>query len=208
MIIEIVDAGIHGVNTYLVADEATRKAVIIDPTGKFEKIKHVIEKNEFEPEYILLTHGHGDHIGAVHAIKDHYHCKIFAHHMEKEMLNDAKLNLSPLLGMGNIEFDADTYVHHDDEIVLEQLRFRVLHTPGHTKGSICLMIENTIFTGDTLFAGSMGRTDLPGGDGKAMVASLKTLKYLKGEYNIFPGHGPTSTLSKEKAVNPYLRNLS
>lgn len=207
MIIEIVDAGIHGVNTYVVGDDVTKKATIIDPTGNFEKIKSIIDKNNLEPECALLTHGHGDHIGAVMAIKKHYDIPVMAHIMEKETICNAEINLSTVLGMGSIEFEADQYLHQDDLITVGNLTIKVLHTPGHTKGSVCFLVENALFSGDTLFAGSMGRTDLHGGNEREMIESLRTLKYLKKDYNVFPGHGPATTLNKEKSTNPFLRNV-
>lgn len=207
MIIEIVNANIYGVNTYIVADEETKKAIVIDPTGKFDGIKNKIDHMQVAVEAIVLTHGHGDHIGAVKPMKEYYNCPIIAHKDEKEMLNNANINLSSLLGAGSIEFDADQYVEHGDEIGAGNLVFKVMHTPGHTKGGICLTIEDAMFTGDTLFAGSMGRTDLAGGDEKEMMDSLRSLKFIKEDYRVFPGHGPASTLSVEKANNPFMRHL-
>lgn len=207
MILEIVNGNIYGVNTYILGDEETKKALVIDPTGKFDQIKNKIDHLQLTVEAVVLTHGHGDHIGAVKEMKAHYDCPIIAHKDEKEMLNNANINLSSMLGSGKIEFDADRYVEHGDEIKAGNITLKVIHTPGHTKGGICLTIGDMMFTGDTLFAGSMGRTDLAGGNEKEMMDSLRSLKYMKEDYKVFPGHGPASTLSKEKAQNPFMRNL-
>lgn len=208
MILEVIEANVMGVNTYIVGDEETKEVALIDPTGNFDKIKGFVEKMELRPICIILTHGHGDHIGAVIPAREHYGCPVIAHEDEKEMLGNAQLNLSPFLGMGPIEFEADRYVQQGDEIEIGSLRLKVLHTPGHSKGGICLYAEDVMFTGDTLFAGSMGRTDLRGGDEREMMDSLRTLKHIKQEYRVFPGHGPASLLSKEKVHNPFMRNLT
>lgn len=204
MFLQRLEAGIYGVNCYIVGDENTQKCIVIDPGGDFEKINEILLENEFQLEYVVLTHGHGDHIGATKRLLTEYDCKLVAHFLEKDILNDPKLNLSNQIGNEEIVLEADLYVHDNDKIELGDLNIQIIHTPGHTKGSITLIINDNLFTGDTLFSGSIGRTDLYSGDFSQMKKSLNKLKSLDDEFVVFPGHGPASRLGIEKVTNPYL----
>ncbi|HSQ90353.1 MBL fold metallo-hydrolase [Romboutsia sp.] len=193
-----------GENIYVLIDDNTKKCAVVDPGGVESKVLNYIKNNGLELEYIVLTHGHGDHIGAVKDIKEKTNAKIVAHSDEKELLLDKKKNLSHMMHCGAQEFDADIYVSDKDKLELGSLKLTFLHTPGHTKGCMCIRVENEMFTGDTLFAGSIGRTDLYSGDYKQIEKSLKKLSKYEDNIKIYPGHGPSSTLGIEKSTNPYM----
>ena len=206
MFLEKLEVGVYKVNCYIIADEDSSKAAVIDPGADFEDINLVLEENGFDLEYIILTHAHGDHIGALNDLKLKYNPKIVIHYVEKEILENPDLNFSKQLGMKEIFSSADVLMHDKDELYLGDIKIKVIHTPGHTKGSMCLIVNEVLFSGDTLFAGSMGRTDLYSGDSSKMKDSLNKLKRLKFNYTILPGHGPSSTLDYEKKTNPFLRD--
>jgi glyoxylase-like metal-dependent hydrolase (beta-lactamase superfamily II) len=204
MILEKKIAGILGVNCYIIGDEVTRKGAVIDPGGSIEDILKSIRENELSIEYIILTHSHGDHIGAVPQLKHITKAKIIAHIDEKELLNDKDKNLTSNLGCGIVEIDADEYVKDGQNIKLGNLSLEIIHTPGHTPGGMCIKVDNVMFSGDTLFSGSIGRTDLFGGDYSDIQNSLNKLSKLDDEITVFPGHGPATRLGIEKVTNPYM----
>lgn len=206
MLLQKMMVGIYGANCYIIGDEKTQKAVVVDPGGNGDDILKAIEENGMTVEYVMLTHGHGDHIGAVKDLMD-AGAKLIAHKDEAEILKNKDLNLTSQMGENAIEVDANLYVSDDANLRLGDLNFKFIHTPGHTPGGMCILIENVLFTGDTLFAGSIGRTDLYGGDYDVMMESLKKLAQMDGSLNVLPGHGPASTIENEKAVNPFLRNI-
>lgn len=193
-----------GENMYILIDEETKKCAVVDPGGASDKILNYIRLNSLNLEYIILTHGHGDHIGAVNKIKSQTNVKVIAHNDEKELLNDNKKNLSYSMHCGPQQLDADIYVKDKDKLELGNLKLSFIHTPGHTKGCMCIRVNDDMFTGDTLFAGSIGRTDLYGGDYKQIEKSLKKLSKFEDKVKIHPGHGPSSTLGIEKMSNPYM----
>ena len=149
----------------------------------------------------------GDHICRVPEIKSKTNAKIVAHVNEEEVLIDRNKNLSAQLPGPLVEFDADEYVQEGDVIELGSLKLKIIHTPGHTKGGMCIKVGEHIFTGDTLFAGSIGRTDFYGGDYKQMMKSLRKLAKYDDNAVIYPGHGPTSTIGVEKRMNPYMQQI-
>ena len=205
MILEkIVERGM-GENTYVVGDENTNKCIVVDPGAHFVDIMDVVKKRNLIIEYIVLTHGHGDHISNVLKIKESTNAKIVAHEAEKEILLDKRKNLSASLPSNTVEFDADIYVKDNDTLKVGDMKLKFIHTPGHTPGSMCIKIDNHMLTGDTLFAGSIGRTDFYGGDYKKMEKSLKRLKNQDDNITIYPGHGPNTTLKTEKMTNPFMR---
>lgn len=193
-----------GENMYILVDEKTKKCAVVDPGGVKDKILNYIKSNSLQLEYILLTHAHGDHIGAVNYIKSQTGAKVVAHSEEKELLLDNRKNLSYSMHCGPQEVDADIYVNDKEKLELGELRLSFIHTPGHTKGCMCIRVNNEMFTGDTLFAGSIGRTDLYSGNYKQIEKSLKKLSKYEDNINIHPGHGPSSTLGIEKVSNPYM----
>ena len=183
-------------NCYLVSDEKSGLCAVIDPATRSAKILETVQAHGWRVGCILLTHAHFDHTGALKslhaALPD---VPIYVHALDA----DNNTNMSN----GNLVY-TDTYA--DGGIVsCGGLTFRVLHTPGHTPGSVCLQCEGTLFTGDTLFAGSYGRTDFIGGDESAMRASLARLGHLEGDCTVLPGHVEDSTLDYERRTNPYLR---
>lgn len=194
-------------NTYVLADEDSR-CVIIDPGKGNDKLVEFIEKNGLKPVAILLTHGHIDHIRGVNRLMDKYHNNVYIHYLDEEMLKDPYLNLSiqteaPLAINRNV-----TTINDNDELNLFREKIKVIHTPFHTKGSVCYYLpdKKMLFTGDTLFKESVGRDDLPNNDRHNRVESLKKIKKLPVDVTIYPGHGPNTTLESELLNNHFLIN--
>ncbi len=188
--------GDYQVNCYLLSDDGGR-AVIIDPGYEAERILRAVKEEALEVKAIFLTHGHFDHIGAVKPLAQALGCPVYLHPKE--------VTLPPYLTQGLLYYTEE--YGQGDEITVGDLTFRVLETPGHTAGSVCLLCEDCLFTGDTLFAGSCGRTDL-GGSMLDMLASLKGLAALEGNCKVFPGHGPETDLDHERKTNPYIHQRS
>lgn len=197
----------YAVNSYIVFDEKTKKAIVIDPAVNYSQIVQFIEENQFELLAILLTHGHIDHIADTILLKEKYPVNIYIHKYDNEMLENPKFSLATEFGYSDLSFSADSLLKDGEVLKLGPFSFDVIHTPGHTKGGICLLIANEMFTGDTLFNGSMGRTDLYGGNEEHMKSSLSKLSEYSGDINIHPGHGPSSTIQYEKYHNPFMRTL-
>ena len=181
-------------NCYILRQEASSKCLIIDPGYEAGRILSVLQQKQLEPEAILLTHGHFDHVGAVQDLAAETDCDVY--------IAEADLSLPPMITNGKLYY-THTYPA-SGTLNLAGLAIRVLPTPGHTPGSVCLLVEDTMFSGDTLFQGSCGRTDLPGGSWEQIAASLKTLASLPGDYRVLPGHGGETTLDRERQSNPYL----
>ena len=196
-------SGSVGTNCYIVSDEAGVCA-LIDCDGNPEPLFSYIEQNGLKPTHILLTHGHFDHIGAVAAVKEKYGRTVVGGAKETRVLTDASVNYSLHWGGSPITVHPEILVNEGDEVQVGSLTFRVMFTPGHTEGSICFFCGDALFSGDTLFQGSCGRTDLQTGDWGQIMESLKRLRDLPGEYNVFPGHGPATTLAEERQTNPYM----
>lgn len=188
--------GAYETNCYLVWEEQSSSCVVIDPGYEASVIRAEMEKQGKTLAGILLTHGHFDHVGAVRELvmDEDTPCPVY--------LCADDLAMPPRLTAGPLYY-TDTY-GEGDTVELAGLTFRVLHTPGHTAGSVCLVTEDVIFSGDTLFRGSCGRTDLCG-DSAQMLRSLERLRTLPGNYRVFPGHGPVTTLDEERRYNPYMK---
>lgn len=182
-------------NCYLVYGDDADTCVVIDPGFQPEPILEAALCRGKKIEAILLTHGHFDHVGGVKGIAEETGCKVYLH--------EEDLTLPNRLTLGTIPY-TDHY-GEGDTLTLAGLSFRILHTPGHTPGGVCILCEDAMFSGDTLFAGTCGRTDFPGSSPKDMRTSLTRLAKLEGEYTVLPGHGEASTLSEEKRSNPYLQ---
>ena len=183
-------------NCYVVYDEASRVCALIDPGAMPQVILDTLAKNDLTLQKILLTHAHFDHTGALRALHEKFpDVPIYVNAQD----TDETLNMS----RGNLVY-TDTFLD-GDEISMPPLTFRVLATPGHTRGSSCLICGDTIFSGDTLFEGCCGRTDLPGGNTDQMMASLRRLAELPGDYHVLPDHGGDTTLERERRTNYYMR---
>lgn len=199
--------GVIGTNCYIVVDDSG-DCVVIDPGAQKEKLLDFLLVHHFKPKYILLTHGHFDHIGAVKSILDkNENCKLAIGRNDAEQLSDSEKSLanSHMLDENEYKMTPDLLLNEGDQLTVGTLKFSVIETPGHTKGGVCYLCEDLLFSGDTLFSGDVGRCDLYGGDFSAMQNSLKKLAALKGNYRVLPGHGPESTLDQERAQNPYMR---
>ncbi len=198
--------GFIGTNCYVVTDEKNGCAVI-DPGDQAEKIIAFLESKNLTPQIILLTHGHYDHIGGVKALIQRFGCKLAIGEHDADQLSDRRKSLAYAPGMTD-----DGYCMTPDELLKDgqdfqvgELNFRVVETPGHTQGDVVYLCGDVMFSGDTLFAGDIGRCDLPGGDYKTMLKSLKKLDALTVNYKVLPGHGPDSTLEQERLHNQYMR---
>ena len=198
MKVKLLRVGPIGTNCYILEDDQTNLAAVIDPGDEPELIQEALEKEGVEVRYLLLTHGHYDHTTAVPALHRVYpQADIYIHQADA---NGAGSTLFPLAG----EVDDLKLYDEGDVIRLGDHEIQVLHTPGHSPGSVTLKVEDVLFTGDTLFAGSCGRTDLRGGSYEEIMASLKRLGQLEGDYHVCPGHDRTSTLERERRSNPFL----
>lgn len=192
----------YQVNTYLVIQK--REAVLIDPSKGDKKIIQLLKEKDIKLTKILLTHGHLDHISGVEYFKRKTDSRIFIHKEDAKMLTDSKKNLSFFMGESIIAPLADKLLCNGETIKFGQNFFKVLHTPGHTKGSVCFLIGDKLFSGDTLFAGGVGRTDFPSGSHKDILTSIKSKLFtLPKSTLVFPGHGPKTTIKKEILTNPF-----
>lgn len=193
-------------NSYVVWGKE-KNAVLIDAPCDGEYILKQIENLGLTLKKILLTHGHFDHVGAVADIAEKTGCDVYIHENDLSKLTDDGKNLADYFGCGGIRhFDGATAFKDNDIIALDELRFRVIHTPGHTSGSVCFVIEDCMFSGDTLFARSVGRTDMPDGNTLKMLDSLKKISEIKEDLKVYPGHMNETTLGQEKKYNPYFRD--
>ena len=199
MQVKVLQVGPIGTNCYLLEDEKARAAAIIDPGDEAGRILQVIKDDGVDVKYILLTHGHYDHTTAVPEL--HQALPQAESYIHKADANGAGSRLFPLAG----QIPDLKFYDEGDALTLGELTIQVLHTPGHSKGSVTLKVGDVLFCGDTLFAGSCGRTDLAGGSYEEIMASLKKLGELPGDYHVCPGHDVTSTLERERRSNPFLR---
>lgn len=198
--------GVMQENCHFVISQQNHCA-IIDPGDEAELLISYMHRNRLMPVYILLTHAHFDHIGAVNEIKKAFpDIKVAVSKQDQEMLRNINLNLAYMAGGYRDKYivDSDILLTENTVLTMDELTFTFLLTPGHTKGSMCIFCKDHLFTGDTLFHLSIGRTDFPGGDPLEMKRSLKKLAQIKGDYTIYPGHGENSGLVYEKKNNMFL----
>ena len=183
-------------NCYILADEKTKAAAIIDPGDTVPEIKELVKKDNLDVRAIFLTHGHYDHVGGVAALRKKYKdIPVYLH--PEDAGKDTEL-------MPTRALDPVTLWRDGDVVMVGELQVEVLHTPGHSAGSVTLRCQDVLFTGDTLFTQSVGRTDFPGGSQEALMASLKRLGELEGDYQVLPGHDRTTTMGRERTSNVFV----
>ena len=200
------EVGIIGTNCYLVINEEQKSGVVIDPGGDANQIIEKIRQNGITIEAIFLTHGHSDHIMAVDEVRDFTGAKVYISEADSGMLTKASSNLSIYMGTGKEFKSADEFFVDGETIIAAGLKFKVIATPGHTMGGVCLICSDNVFCGDTIFSESIGRTDLPGGSYSQILHSIKTkIMPLPDEMKLFPGHGPATTIGWERRRNPFLQ---
>ena len=189
--------GSYATNCYIVREDGSSQCVIIDPGYSPERIITFLQQQGLSAQAILLTHGHFDHVGAVRTVAADTDCDVYLHEKELSLpgtMTDGQLYYTHTYGEG-------------DTLSLAGLTFRVLHTPGHTPGSVCLCTENVMFSGDTLFASSCGRVDFPGSSPKDMRQSLSRLSEINEDLTVYPGHAESTTLRWEQQTNPYMKGM-
>ena len=199
--------GAYGTNCYIAHNEADNTCLVTDPGDEGEKLKDILESHNFKVQAILLTHGHSDHIGAVQTLVDAYHVPVYIHEGDVACLTDAEVNLSAPHGRPITALVDDVrYVKEGDTISLGDTTFTVIETPGHTPGGVCYYTEGTLLAGDTLFQGSVGRTDFPNGNFEQLSKGIKEKLYtLPDDTKVYPGHGGQTTIGEEKQYNPFVR---
>jgi len=202
--LEILQLGPLETNCYLIADSDTYKCVVVDPADDAEYIMSVLENEKYHLEKIILTHGHYDHIGALETLSRSTGIDVWIHPDDSKMLTDANANFSTFLGEAMTFSGKINYLSDSEQIAIGIGSVKVIHTPGHTPGGICLLADDFLISGDTLFCQGIGRTDLPGGSTRQIMQSIREkLFVLDGEITVFPGHGPPTTIRKEAEGNAF-----
>lgn len=205
--VDVIQTGSYAVNSYLLTDTATGENAIID-IGEYDAAfgSFLRENDVRELKYIFLTHGHFDHICGAYALRKRFGGEILIHSEDAVCLSNADYSLANSVEeYSQTETEADRIISDGDVFYLGETKITVKHTPGHTRGCVIYIADGKIFSGDTLFRMSMGRTDLPGGSTRTLFRSLREIGQIEGEYDVFPGHGEMTTLSYEKRNNRYLR---
>ncbi|WBW50654.1 MBL fold metallo-hydrolase [Peptoniphilus equinus] len=196
--------GAYQENCYILTSD--RDTVIIDPGAEGEKIINLLEENKLRPSKILLTHAHPDHFGAVEPLRQHYGIACYVSKDDNTMLHSRSESMKAALGLDSA-LDADVF-YEDAKLNFLDKPLTVLETPGHTPGGVCIQYEDILFSGDTLFHMSIGRTDLPGGDSNTLFKSLSKLMTLDDAVNVLPGHGAGTTIGFERQHNPFINRMS
>lgn len=209
LFIQRLNVGAYQTNTYIVACPETLEGIIIDPGGEDKKIIGIIDENKIHPKYIINTHGHRDHVQSNVSLSGHFNIPVCMHIDDKTFFQ--KQTAFRDAGIQNT-YNIDIVLYHEDILKLGTLKIKVLHTPGHTPGSICLYINNCLFSGDTLFVGNAGRTDLPGGNLDTLIRSIeKRILPLPPDTILYPGHDygetPVSTIGREITENIYITDF-
>lgn len=198
--------GMLQTNCYVAGNTDTKECIILDPGASGKKLAEKIRKDGYTPTAILLTHGHFDHVGAAQTLAEEFGVKIYAHEAEESTLTNPDKNEGWMIGV-NESYQADIYLKDEQELKLAGFTIKVLYTPGHTEGGCCYYLpeEGVLFSGDTLFAQSVGRTDFPGGSMSQIVRSIQEkLMVLPDDTIVYPGHNDITTIETERKYNPYL----
>ncbi|MFA9465376.1 MAG: MBL fold metallo-hydrolase [Velocimicrobium sp.] len=198
--------GMIQTNCYIVSDERTKEAIVIDPADEAEKIIAFLKEHQLSLQAILLTHGHFDHIYGTEDLRNYFSVKVYANNTEKELLKNPEWNCSSHIAR-EISLIADEWVNDGDKLEFGSLSCEVIETPGHTRGSVCyyFKLQNCLFSGDTLFLESIGRSDMPTGNGHQIIESVRTkLMPLPDETKVYPGHGAETSIGYERRNNPYI----
>jgi hydroxyacylglutathione hydrolase len=203
---ETLVTGAFQVNCYILWDESTGDGIVVDPGGDEDRIVAAIQKNKVKVVGIYNTHAHFDHIGAVQALKTRLNVPFALHRGDAQLVAEANTQ-GQMFGM-HIPMEApdvEQWLEDGMKITFGNVTGEVLHTPGHTRGGVCFLFADNLFVGDTLFAGSVGRSDLPGGDGRQLIESIqKRLMPLPDSVKVFPGHGPSTSIGQERQFNPFI----
>lgn len=195
-----------GTNCYFVINNETKEMLVVDPGDNASMLIDAIEREQIKPVAILLTHGHLDHASAAEALAKEFQVKIYAHEAEKETLEDSRMNLTAAFGAAK-KFRADVFVKDNEVLELIGCKIKVLFTPGHTPGGCCYYFneQRILFSGDTLFCESVGRTDFPGGSSAALIRSIREkLLDLPDDVKVYPGHMSQTSIGTEKMYNPFI----
>ncbi len=198
--------GLLEVNCYVLGDEETKEAVVIDPGGDEDEIMEVLKHHDLKLKYVIDTHGHFDHVDANQPLKDATGAQIAIHELDAPALSQPSQEAMFFTGNRLRLSQADILLTEGDVLSFGPYRLQVLHTPGHTPGGISLVMEGHtyVYVGDLLFAGSIGRTDFPGGSYEALINAVRTKIFPLGDnYTVFPGHGPVTTVGQERKYNPF-----
>lgn len=199
MKLKTIPAGIYSANCHIIMDDETKETAVIDPGGDAQDLIGAINDMGAQVKFILLTHGHVDHVGGAVELKQKFNVPLYISEEDYNICNTGEYIF------GNISGNVDEYIKENDTFNIGQKEIKTIHTPGHTPGGMCFLIDDMIFTGDTLFAGSIGRTDFVGGDFGTIIKSIKDkLMTLPDNITVLPGHGPKSTIGEERTHNPFL----
>jgi hydroxyacylglutathione hydrolase len=207
MFIKCLKVGQIETNCYIACDKVANKAVIIDPGADAPRIVSALEEAECTADYVLLTHGHADHMMVAHEVMQKTGAKLAVYADELPFLNDPERNIYNTMSQQTFEpFTPDLMLRDGETITFGNTELRVMHTPGHTHGSCCFLSQDTMFSGDTLFREGAGRTDFPTGSSQELMSSLKRIFAIEGDLQILPGHGDFTTLEYERGHNPFYRS--
>lgn len=204
MIVKRIPAGIYAANCYIIMDESTKEGAVIDPGGDGEDLVQCIKELGADVKFILLTHGHSDHTGAVGLLKETFNVSAHIHKSDGQFIENGEFMFGPLTYKGkNVPLDMD--VVEGEVFSVGKFIINCIETPGHSPGGICYMIEDKLFSGDTLFLRSIGRTDLMGGDYDTLIEKIKNKLLILGDnITVFPGHGASTSIKYERLHNPFL----